>query len=387
MLASLAYFDHNATTPVSPAALEAAVSVLGETYGNASSIHRIGQVARQSLETSRRHLASVLGCEAKEIIFTGGGTEADNIAIFGAVRRSPGRHIVTTAIEHAAVLGPCGQLEREGFEVTYVRPDPTGIVPPEEIRRALRPDTVLVTVMHANNEIGTVQPLEEIGALVRAAGVLFHVDGIQAVGRVPVNLRHLPVDLYAISAHKFYGPKGIGALYVRGGVELQPLQFGGRHEKSLRPGTENVSAASGLAAAASEASCFLSSEPARLSQLRDHLEQGIRAAVPRVTVNGARAPRLPNTTNLCFHGIEGEAMVIALDLRGFAVSSGSACSSGAVEPSHVLTALGLSRRDARSSVRISLGRSNTKEQVDAFVSAAAECAAHLRRLSPDYAHA
>lgn len=387
MLAAPAYFDHNATTPPAREVLAMMPAAMGEVYGNASSIHRTGQQARQELETARRRVAALLGCDSREIVFTSGGTEADNLALLGAARRTPGCHIITAAIEHAAVLNPCAQLEREGFAVTYVRVGPSGVVDPDDVRAALRPDTVLLSVMHANNEIGTLQPVAEIARIAREAGAIFHCDGVQAVGKLPVNVGELGVDLYSISGHKFYGPKGAGALYVRTGVSLHPLTFGGRHEQGYRPGTENVPGLMGMGKAAETARAALAHEPERLAQLRDRLEKGIAASVPDVMLNGAGAPRLSNTTNICFRGIEGEAMVIALDLRGYAVSTGSACSSGAVEPSHVLTAIGLSRKDAKSSVRISLGRGNNSAQVDDLIDAISSCAAVLRRLSPDYAHA
>ncbi|MEO8661083.1 MAG: cysteine desulfurase family protein [Bryobacteraceae bacterium] len=374
------YFDHNATTPVRPEVCAEMVRVMQEASANPSSIHQAGQHARHVLETARRRTAAWLGCEAKEIVFTGGGTEASNIAILGFARQRPGTHIVTTAIEHPAVLNPCAQLEKEGFAVTYVGVSRDGVVDPDDIRRALRPNTALVSLMHANNEIGTLQPIADVITIAHEVGVAVHCDGVQAAGKVPVNLRALGVDLYNISAHKFYGPKGCGALFVRKGTVLKSVLYGGRHEHGLRPGTENVAAAAGLAKAAELATA---TDPA----LRDRFEQQMLALVPDVIINGAGAPRLPNTSNLCFPGIEGEAMVIALDLRGFAVSSGSACSSGAVEPSHVLMAIGLSRKDAKSSIRISLGASNTEADVDALAEALSECASHLRKLSPEYSHA
>jgi cysteine desulfurase len=282
------------------------------------------------------------------------------------------------------VLNACAQLEREGVEVTYLSPTPDGYIEPSQIRRALQPHTVLISVMHANNETGVLQPIEEIGALARQAGVLFHSDGVQAVGKLPLQLAALPVDLYSFSGHKLYAPKGVGALYVRQGVTLQPIQFGGRHERSLRAGTENVPGAVALAAAARVCAAHQATEHARLASLRERLEEGIRARVPDIEIHGAAARRLPNTTNIAFQGVDGEAMVIALDLRGFAVSTGAACSSGAVQPSHVLTAMGLSAERARSSLRFSLGRGNTPAHVDALIDAVADVAAHLRRLSPTY---
>jgi cysteine desulfurase len=287
-------------------------------------------------------------------------------------------------MEHPAVLGACRRLEIEGVEVTYLRPDSEGVVSPDDVRAALRPDTVLITIMHANNELGTVQPIAGIAAIAREAGVLMHSDGVQAAGKIEANVRHLAVDLYSISGHKIYAPKGCGALYVRRDTRIEAL-FHGRSERDLRPGTDNVPGAVALGCAARNAQEALSGESARLTALRDRLEAGIRSTVPDVAVNGGRARRVPNTANICFQGIDGEALLIALDLRGFAVSTGAACSSGAVEPSHVLLATGLSAEEARSTIRFSLGKSNTAEQVDALIDAVASAVAHLRRLSPAYA--
>ncbi len=383
------YFDHNATTPVSAEVLETLVAVLRDVWGNASSVHYWGQAAKQRLETARRQVAALIGARPPEIVFLSGGTEADNLAILGTVRRvaAPRKHVITTAIEHPAVLATCAQLEREGVEVTCLPVSSEGLVDPDDVRRALRPETVLVSVMHANNEIGVIQPLREIARITREAGVVLHSDGVQALGKIAVNVEALGVDLYSLSGHKIYAPKGIGALYVRRGTPLAPILYGGHHERDRRPGTENVPGAAALGAAASWVQSHLDSETARLAALRDRLERGILERVPQATVNGGKAPRTPNTTNISFAGVEGEAMVIALDLRGFAVSTGSACSSGAIEPSHVLTALGLPPEQAKASVRFSLGRSNTEEQVDALIEAVAEVVAQLRRLSPTYSHA
>jgi cysteine desulfurase len=382
------YFDHNATTPVSPEVLETAVACLGQVYGNASSIHHFGQAAKQRLETARRQTAALIGSDPKEIVFVSGGTEADNLALFGVVRqalRSGGRaagHVITSAIEHPAVLNACAQLEREGVAVTYLPVGADGIVNPDDIRRALRPDTLLISVMHANNELGTVQPVAEIAAIAREAGVCMHVDGVQALGKIPVDVAALGVDLYSMTGHKIYAPKGIGALYVRRGTRLGAMLFGGHHERERRAGTENVPGAAAFGCAAEVGGEGLAAEAVRVGGLRDRLESAILARIPRTGVNGSRTARTPNTTNIHFDNLEGEALVIALDLRGFAVSSGAACSSGAVEPSHVLTAIGLSAERARASIRFSLGRSNTVEQVDALVEAAAASVAHLRKLSP-----
>lgn len=375
--------------------LEVLVAALLEVPGNASSIHQDGQLAKQRLEASRREVATLLGCEPKELVFTSGGTEADNLAILGAVQArsvenstvEKPSHVVTTAIEHPAVLNPCRELERSGVKVTYVKPRPSGIVDLEDIRQALKRETVLVSVMHANNETGALQPIAEIAQIAHENGALMHSDGVQAAGKIHVDVEALGVDLYSISGHKFYATKGIGALYVRAGVKLRPIQFGGKHERERRPGTENVPGAIAMAKAASIARGTLPLEPARLETLRNRLETGILRNVPDTGVNGGSVPRTPNTTNIYFDGLEGEAMVISLDLRGFAVSSGSACSSGAVEPSHVLLAMGLPTERARASVRFSLGASNTAEQVDALIEAVAQSAAQLRKLSPTYTHA
>jgi cysteine desulfurase len=383
------YFDHNAATPVSQSVLEVLVAALLEVPGNASSIHQDGQIAKQRLEMARREVATLLGCQPKELVFTSGGTEADNLAIFGSLHANPAphKHVVTTAIEHPAVLNPCRELERLGLPVTYVQPAPDGVVQPDDIRRALRPETVLVSVMHANNETGALQPIADIAAIAHQAGALLHCDGVQAAGKIPVDVEALGVDLYSISGHKFYAPKGIGALYVKTGVQLRPIQFGGKHERERRPGTENVPSAVGMGKAAAIAGGALPIETRRLSDLRDRLEKGILAHVPDAGVNGKGVARTPNTTNIYFDGLEGEALVISLDLKGFAVSSGSACSSGAVEPSHVLLAMGLPPERARASLRFSLGHSNNEEQVDALIEAVAGSVAQLRKLSPTYTSA
>ncbi len=394
------YFDHNATTPVSQSVLEVLVAALLEVPGNASSIHQDGQLAKQRLESARREVSALLGCEPKELVFTSGGTEADNLAILGTVQLGTvhlgtlqamaapfEKHVITTAVEHPAVLNPCRELERSGVAVSYVRPGPGGVVDPEDIRRAMRAETVLVSVMHANNETGALQPIAEIADIAHQGGALMHSDGVQAAGKVSVDVADLGVDLYSISGHKFYGTKGIGALYVKSGTKLRPIQFGGKHERERRPGTENVPSAVAMGKAAAIARGTLPIEIPRLSELRDRLETGILAHVPDTGVNGGDAARTPNTTNIYFDGLEGEALVISLDLKGFAVSSGSACSSGAVEPSHVLLAMGLKPERARASLRFSLGASNNEEQVEALIEAVARSAAQLRKLSPTYTSA
>ena len=382
------YFDHNATTPVSPEVLQAMLPVLSEVYGNASSIHHFGQIARKRLDEARRHTAALLGATPEEIVFTSGGTESDNLALLGfAGQSNQGVHVITTTVEHPAVLAAAAQLA----SVTYVPVDSRGLVDPDDIRRALRADpghdTKIISVIHANNELGTIQPVEEIARIAREAGVAFHSDGVQAAGKIDIDVNRLGVTLYSIAGHKLYAPKGVGALFVRKGTKLAPILHGGNHERNRRAGTENVPGIVALGRAAQWMMEHGREESQRLETLRDRLEQSVLDRIPGVRVNGAdgvhgAAPRVANTSNLRFEGIDTEPLLIALDLRGFAVSSGSACSSGASEPSHVLTAIGLTREQARSSLRISLGRSNDAAQVDAFLEALVHCVAHLRRLSP-----
>lgn len=333
------------------------------------------------LEQARRHTAALLHASPKEIVFTSGGTEADNLAIFGTMRGNARRHAVTTVIEHPAVLNAFAQLEREGVAVTYLPCDRQGMVSPQAVADAVSANTGLVSVMHANNELGTVQDIAAMAAIAQQTGAVFHSDGVQAAGKISVDTGALGVDLYAISGHKFNAPKGVGALFVRKGVELNAQQFGGMHEQGKRAGTENVPALAAMGQAAENAFCADSS---RIGALRDRLEHGIKERIPDLQFNGVNAPRVPNTLNVCFDGIEGEAMVISLDLKGFSVSSGAACSSGAVEPSHVLLAIGLTRQQAKSSIRFSLGLGNDEAQVDQLIEAVAASCAQLRRLSPTY---
>ncbi len=371
------YFDHNATTPIAPEVADAVAAALRDAWGNPSSTHAAGQTARQWLENSRRRIAAFLGAAPPEIVFTSGGTESNNLAILGLLRNCPGtrKHVVTTAIEHPSVLEPCRQLEREGVDVTYVRVRPDGVVNPGEIVRSVREDTVLVSVMHANNEVGTIQPVAEIAALVQerrraGQGIYFHSDGVQALGKVDFNVRQLGVDLYSVSAHKLYAPKGTGVLFVSKGTPLKALQFGGRHERERRAGTENVAGAVAFARAL---------DLPRPQFFRDQFEERVLAAIPDAHVNGSTAPRLPNTSSITLPGVSGESMVIALDMKGMAVSSGSACSSGSTDPSHVLLAMGLSRDQARSSVRFSFGRDNTREDTEALAEAVISIAHKLRK--------
>lgn len=382
------YLDHNATTPVAPEVFEAMLPYFTDQFGNASSIHGYGQIAKAAVEEAREILARLLNAQPGEIVFTSGGTESDNAAVFGAVEAARERragapvHLITTAIEHHAVLYAAQALQAQGVRVTYISAGSCGVVDPLEVERAITPDTVLISVMHANNEIGTIQPIGEIGRIARERGITFHSDAVQSVGKIPVDMRAMGLDLVSLSGHKLHGPKGVGALYVRKGTVLHPLMVGGHHERDRRPGTENVPGIVGLGKAAELAAAQMNEEAARLAPLRDRLEKEILRRVPRVKVNGAGSPRLPNTSSLRFEHVEGEGFVIACDLRGLACSTGAACSSGSLEPSHVLAAIGLSREQARSTVRFSLGRTTTAEDIDAAVNVITEVAVHLRSLSP-----
>ena len=377
------YLDHNAGSPLRPEAKAAVARLLDDDGGNPASVHRAGQSARRMLEAARAQVATLIGADPRQLIFTSGGTEANNLAILGLTRASTAarKHVITCAIEHPAVLSPARQLGVEGVDVTCLRVGSSGIVSPEDIRRALRPETVLISIMHANNELGTMQPIAEIAQIAHQAGAALHVDGVQALGKVPVDVVALGVDLYSMSGHKLYAPKGVGALYVRKGTRLAPIAYGGHHERDRRPGTENVPGIAAFGAAAELAGRHMTEDAERLGMLRDRLENAVLERIAGTGINGSRWNRVPNTTNLYFDGIDGEAMVIALDLRGFAVSTGAACSSGALSPSHVLKAIGLSDDRARASMRFSLGRANTVEQVDALVEAIGASVAHLRRIS------
>lgn len=375
------YFDNNATTPVLPEVLAAMQPYFAEHFGNASSMHHHGQQTRAAVERARESVAKMLGCHPAEIVFTGGGTEADNLAIFGIAK--PGDHIITSTIEHHAVMNACKHLEENGCEVTWVPVSGKGQVDPEEVRRALRSNTKLITIMMANNETGVLQPAAEIGRIASEANVFFHTDGVQAAGKVPIDVQAMGCDLLSISGHKMHAPQGVGALYVRKGTALQPMLYGGRHERSRRAGTENVAGIVGLGKAAELARMTVEDgEMQTLGALRDRIEQAILAKIDVTGVNGEGAPRVPNTTNIYFDYIEGEALVIALDLKGLAVSTGAACSSGVIEPSHVLTAMNLPNDRARASIRLSLGKQNTAEEVEFALELIPVTVARLRELSP-----
>jgi cysteine desulfurase len=377
------YLDNNATTPVLPEVFEAMRPYFGEQFGNASSIHHHGQQTRAAVEDARESVAALLGCRASEIVFTSGGTEADNLAIAGLV--GAGDHVITSSIEHHAVLLACKHLEEIGAEVTVLPVDGRSLVDPADVRRALRPNTKLISVMMANNETGVLQPVEEIGKIASEAGVCFHTDAVQAAAKVAIDVTRIGCQLLSISGHKIHAPQGVGALYVRKGTRLQPLFYGGRHERSRRAGTENVPGIVGLGKAAKIAKEARDrGDDQKVAAMRDRLQQGILAQVEEAGVNGDGAPRVPNTSNIHLDHIDGEAMVIALDLKGLAVSTGAACSSGAIEPSHVLVAMGLRTDQARASIRFSLGKQTVAEDIDIALALVPETVARLRELSPKY---
>jgi cysteine desulfurase len=388
------YLDYNATTPVEPEVLDAMLPYLSAEFGNASSIHTFGQKARAAVETAREQVAALIGARPQEVFFTSGGTESDNHAIFGIVSSATSigsstsptsrPHVITSLVEHEAILNACQALERQGVDVTYLSVDCDGLLDLDDLRHALRPETALISIMHANNELGTVQPLEEIGRIAHEEDVYLHSDAVQSAGKIPIDVNRLQLDLLSLSAHKLYGPKGVGALYVRGGTRLRQLLYGGHHQRGVRPGTENVAGIVGFGKAAEMARSALANDAKRLSALRDQLEHGLVHRVPNSRIHGGQAPRTPNTTNLVFPGLEGEALLIALDLKGLACSTGAACSSGALEPSHVLTAIGLPAEEARASLRFSLGRHTTPSDIEFALSVVPAAVARLRSFSPTY---
>ncbi|HET9952238.1 MAG TPA: cysteine desulfurase family protein [Candidatus Eisenbacteria bacterium] len=381
------YLDYNASTPCCPEALDAMLPYFGEHYGNASSVHAFGQEAKGAVEEARAKVAALLNATPGEIVFCGGGTESDNMGVVGAARAlaAKGRHVVTSAVEHDAVRQSCDALEREGFEVTRVAPEPTGRLSAGAVAAALRPDTILVSIMAANNETGVIQPTAEIGALCATKGIVFHVDAIQAAGKYAIDVEAWQANLVTITAHKFYGPKGAGALYVRRGTRLAPLVFGGEHERGRRAGTENVPAIVGLGRACEVAMEDMKTSAPRMAALRDRLEAGLLAAVPNVVRHGDGAPRVCNTSHLSFVGAEGELLILSLDVKGLAVSAGSACKAGSSHPSGVLIAMGVPHAVAQSAVRFSVGRLTTDVEIDRVLEIVPPVVAKLRAASPTLA--
>lgn len=381
------YLDHAATTPVDPRVLEEMLPYFTENFGNPSSVHGYGRKTRMALDNARGKIAGLLGAaDDREIIFTSGGTEADNLALTGVARayREKGNRIITSSVEHHAVLDTCRNLEKEGFEVIYLPVDEYGMVNPEDLTKVLNDRTILVSIMHANNEIGTIQPIAEIGKILKGKGILFHTDAVQTVGSIPVNVRELGVDLLSLSAHKFYGPKGIGALYVRKGVRLTKLMHGGAQERGRRAGTENLAGIVGLAKALELAVAEMDSKTAGIRDLRDYLIKEVTSRISHVRLNGHPQHRLPGNTNFSFEFVEGEAILLSLDLKGIAASSGSACTSGSLEPSHVLLATGLCHESAHGSVRFTLGKENSRAEIDYLLAELPRIVERLRSMSPLY---
>ncbi len=378
------YFDHSATTPVDGEVAKLMMEYMVEKFGNASSVHSFGREVRKAIEGAREKVAALLGANANEIFFTSGGTESDNWALKGAAfaNRKKGNHIITTAIEHHAVLHTCEYLEKQGFEVTYLPVDEHAMVRLEDVKKAITDKTILISVMFANNEVGTLQPIKEIGQLAREKGILFHTDAVQVVGNYPVNVKEYNIDLLTLSGHKFYGPKGVGALYVRKGVRIESIQQGGSQERNLRAGTENVPGIVGLGKACEIAKQEIDERIAHVAALRDKLIKGIQEKVTDIKLNGHPTMRMPGNVNFSFLYVEGESLLLNLDLKGIAASSGSACTSGSLDPSHVLLAMGLTHEVAHGSLRITLGRSNTEEDIDYCLEVLPQIVERLRAMSP-----
>ncbi|OGC90269.1 MAG: cysteine desulfurase NifS [candidate division Zixibacteria bacterium RBG_16_53_22] len=380
------YLDHNATTPVHPEVLEAMLPYFSRKFGNASSMHSSGREAKAALEDARAGCARILGCRDSEIVFTSGGTESDNYAVKGAAfaNRNRGKHVITSPIEHHAVSVSCEFLEKEGFGVTYLPVDSQGIVDPDQLRKSLRPDTTLVTIMHANNETGVIQDVKELVRIAHEAGALFHTDAVQTTGKIAYSISELGCDLLSISAHKLYGPKGVGLLFIKSGTKIQAWNQGGGHERGRRAGTENVAGIAGLTRALEIAARDMAKETAKLNSLTTRFYERLRECVPDIHINGSLEKRVPNTLNISFKGVEGEAMILSLDMKGISVSSGSACTSGTTQASHVLIAMGLPGELAHGSVRFSFGRSNSEEDIDYVVDIVAQEVQRLRNISPLY---
>lgn len=376
------YLDHAATTPVSKAVLEVMLPYFISFPGNASAVYGTGRESRKAVECARRQVAKAIGAEPREILFTGSGSESDNLAVKGTAfaMRKKGRHIITTAIEHPAVLNTCIWLEKQGFTISYIEPDRKGRINPGDIRKAAGENTVLISVMAANNEIGTIEPVSEIGTIAREKGIVFHVDAVQAVGAIPVDVNEWKADLLSMSAHKFYGPKGVGALYIRRGTRIDPLVHGGEQERGLRAGTENVAGIAGMGQAILDATEKLQENAGKTIRLRDRLITGILSVVPNVKLNGPEKCRLPSNCNICFEGIDGEALLLRLDLAGIAGSSGSACTAGSQKISHVLKAIGLSDEQAKGSLRLTVGPDNTEDEIDETIRAVREIVEDLRSM-------
>jgi len=376
------YLDHNASTPVHPEVMQAMLPYFGERYGNPSSVHGFGREAREGLDTAREQIAEFLRVGKEEIVFTSGGTESDNLAIKGVAGARGRGHIITSAVEHHAVLRSCQNLETQGFSVTFLPVDEYGMVNPDDLCEALRSDTILITIMHANSEVGTIQPIEAIGRIAREHGIAFHTDAVQTFGKIPIDVHTSGVDLLSFSSHKIYGPKGVAGLYIRKGTRMVAVQHGGEHERRRRAGTENVPGIVGLGRAVEIRQREMAAEAERLIALRDRLWEGIQAAVPEVRLNGHPTQRLPGTLNVCFRHVESESIVLALDLKGVGVSAGSACTSGNVEPSHVLVAMGLPLDWAVGAVRFSLGRATSVEDVDYVLDVLPSIVSRLRAMMP-----
>jgi cysteine desulfurase len=381
------YLDHNATTPVHPEVLDAMLPYYKEKFGNASSIHAFGREVKTVLEDSRERVAELINAAPSEIYFTSGGTESDNLAIKGtaSANRKKRKHIITSQIEHPAVLESCKFLEKEGFQVTYLPVDRQGLIDPDDLEKALRKDAILVSIMHGNNEVGTIQPIEELCKITKEKGVYFHTDAVQTVGKIPVDVRRLNVDMLSISGHKIYGPKGVGAIYIRKGTRIAAWSHGGHHERSRRAGTENVPGIVGLAKAVEIARRDMNEQSRHLRNLTEAFYRKLTQTIPDVFLNGHLEKRIPNTLSLSFKAVEGESVILSLDLKGVAVSTGSACASGSLEPSHVLSAMGIAPEIAQAAIRFSFGRENTMEDVDYVVGILPEIVSRLRAISPLYA--
>lgn len=380
------YFDHSATTATAPEVASQMVEYMTNTFGNPSSVHAFGREAKKAIIHARKQVADLIGANPEEILFTSGGTEGDNMALRGIAEanKKRGKHIITTQIEHHAILHTCEALEKEGYRVTYLPVDEYARVNPQDVADAISDDTILISVMFANNEVGTIQPIAEIGKIAKEKGIYFHTDAVQAVGNYPIDVNEYGIDLLTISSHKFHGPKGIGALYIRKGVRIKPILFGGAQEKTLRPGTENTSGIVGLGKAAELAQAELTDKINRVQKLRDKLITGITERIPEAKLNGHPTLRMPGNVNFSFRYIEGESLLLNLDLKGIAASSGSACTSGSLDPSHVLLAMGITHEIAHGSLRLSLGRENTEEDVDYCLEVLPEIVARLRSMSPLY---